>query len=93
MRQASSSRRPPPPSRGSGSHLFSAGGGRSSPTSSSTSLHGGINGCLGHIGDIFSIFSKHIAPSYHHDRPERSVQVLTKPNKIFNSRTFECDQF
>ena len=73
MRQGSSSaRRAPPPSRGS--HLFSAGG-RSSPTSSSTGLHGGINGCLGHIGDIFSIFSKHIAPTYHHDRPERSVQV------------------
>ncbi len=53
--------------------LFSAG--RSSPPSGSSNLQDGIRGCFDHVADLFSSFTKHIAPTYHHDRPERSVQV------------------
>lgn len=30
---------------------------------------------MSHFGDVFSSFSKYIAPAYHHDRCERSVQM------------------
>lgn len=30
---------------------------------------------LNHFNDIFSKFTKYIAPSYHHDRPERSIHM------------------
>ena len=32
---------------------------------------GGLRGLLGHVGDLFSQFSRHLAPAYHHDRCER----------------------
>eukprot|EP00095_Tigriopus_kingsejongensis_P007871 snap_masked-scaffold127_size327531-processed-gene-1.2 protein:Tk07871 transcript:snap_masked-scaffold127_size327531-processed-gene-1.2-mRNA-1 annotation:"hypothetical protein DAPPUDRAFT_312162" len=34
-----------------------------------------IKSGFNHLNDIFSEFTKHIAPSYHHERPERSIQM------------------
>lgn len=46
--------------------LFSAGS-----QGTSSNFKSGFN----HLNDIFSEFTKHIAPSYHHERPERSIQM------------------
>ena len=35
------------------------------------SVGGGLRGLLGQVGDLFSHFSRHLAPAYHHDRCER----------------------
>lgn len=32
-----------------------------------------IKSGFNHFGDLFSEFTKHIAPTYHHERPERSI--------------------
>ena len=34
-----------------------------------------IKSGFNHLNDLFSEFTKHIAPSYHHERPERSIQM------------------
>ncbi|XP_043219290.1 transmembrane protein 181-like [Amphibalanus amphitrite] len=39
------------------------------------SVGGGLRGLLGQVGDLFSHFSRHLAPAYHHDRCERSLQM------------------
>ncbi len=42
----------------------------------SVSTDRSVVGGLGHsLNDLFSHFTKHIAPTYHHERPERSVQM------------------
>ena len=47
--------------------LFGPGGDRGS----SHKFKNGFN----HFGDLFSEFTKHIAPAFNHERPERSVQM------------------
>ena len=49
-----------------GEPLFSAGGNGARNPGSGFSYY---------IGDLFSTFSKHISPAFHHERPDRSVQM------------------
>ncbi|XP_037083705.1 transmembrane protein 181-like [Pollicipes pollicipes] len=35
----------------------------------------GVRGLFAHFSDLFSQFSRHLAPAYHHDRCERSLQM------------------
>ncbi len=53
-----------------------------------------IRAGFGHINDLFSQFSKHISPSYHHERPERSVQmrlyVMHKGQYLLTTIMFLC---
>ena len=39
-------------------------------------LRNGFN----HFSDVFSQFTKHIAPAFNHERPERSVQMRSVSN-------------
>ncbi len=50
-----------------GSRSSGASSGLRSGGSLSDSVRTGFN----HVNDIFSQFTKHISPSYHHERPER----------------------
>lgn len=47
--------------------LFEAGGASQDPA--------GIRSGFNHFNDIFSHFARYIAPAYHHERPERSIQM------------------
>ena len=49
-----------------GEPLFSPGGNGARNPGSGFSYY---------IGDLFSTFSKHISPAFHHERPDRSVQM------------------
>ena len=66
---------------GQTTNLFSPGGSESNSRSSAgTGGSGGggqdsIRSGFNHFSDIFSEFTRHIAPTYHHERPERSIQM------------------
>ena len=53
------------------SPLFEASSDGPSSSSAAASARSG----LAQLNDLFSHFSRHIAPSYHHERPERSLQM------------------
>ncbi len=55
---------------GGGDTLFD-GSRSSSGLRSGGSLSESVRTGFNHVNDIFSQFTKHIAPKYHHERPER----------------------
>ena len=55
----------------SSSRSSSGARGPGSGSGGQDSVRSGFN----HFSDLFSEFTRHIAPSYHHERPERSIQM------------------
>ena len=65
---------------GQTTNLFSPGGTETNTRSSNNSGGGSggreaVRSGFNHFSDIFSEFTRHIAPTYHHERPERSIQM------------------
>ena len=66
----------------------------SSPLFEASSDPSSAAGSRSGLSDVFSHFTRHIAPSYHHERPERSLQMrlytMQKGQHLLMAIMFAC---